>query len=67
MSLQKLFLDLIKGKSKTNSSFVDDLADLLAVSKDSAYRRIRGETPLQFDEIRKLSIEYNWGYIYGPM
>lgn len=59
MSLQKLFLDLIKGKSKTNSSFVDDLADLLAVSKDSAYRRIRGETPLQFDEIRKLSIEYN--------
>lgn len=32
-------------------SLVDELADLLQVSTDSAYRRIRGETALTFDEV----------------
>jgi len=36
-------------------SLVDELSDLLSISKDSAYRRIRGETSLTFSEIAKLS------------
>ncbi len=58
-NLQKGFLELIKSQVNGNSGFVDDLADLLCVSKDSAYRRLRGETPLQFDEIQKLCLHFN--------
>lgn len=57
-NLQKAFLDHIKHRCDSTSSFVDDLSDLLSVSKDSAYRRLRGETPLQFDEIQLLSLKY---------
>ncbi len=41
----------IKESSPKNISFVDDLADILKVSNDSAYRRIRGETQLTIEEI----------------
>ena len=58
-NLQGKFLELVKSRALQNQGFVDDLADLLCVSKDSAYRRIRGETPLQFDEIQKLCLTYN--------
>ena len=37
---------------------VDEIADLLHISNDSAYRRIRGETSLTFDEIGLLSSKY---------
>lgn len=37
-----------------NLSFVDELSELLSVSRDSAYRRIRGETVLSLDEAKKL-------------
>lgn len=35
----------------SNISYVNELADLLQISNDSAYRRLRGETSLTFDEI----------------
>lgn len=38
---------------------VDEIADLLEVSVDSAYRRIRGETALTFDELAILSKRFN--------
>ena len=56
--LQKYFLESIRQKHTGEGNFVDDLADLLHISKDSAYRRIRGETPLHFDEIQRLSVHY---------
>ena len=37
-----------------NLSLVDEVADLLKISTDSAYRRIRGEKELSFNEIEKL-------------
>ncbi len=40
-------------------SFVDDLAELLAISRDSAYRRIRGETVLSLDEVKKICSHYS--------
>ncbi|MDH5398603.1 MAG: helix-turn-helix domain-containing protein [Cyclobacteriaceae bacterium] len=58
-SLQQTFLELVKQKHEYSGGFADDLAELLCISKDSAYRRIRGETPLQFDEIQKLSLHYD--------
>ncbi|MEO5997410.1 MAG: helix-turn-helix domain-containing protein [Chitinophagaceae bacterium] len=35
-------------------SLVDELADILGISNDSAYRRIRGEKPIDLEEIQKL-------------
>ncbi len=53
--IQAQFLALIKQKLQPNISFVDEISDLLHVSRDSAYRRIRGETTLTFEEIQTLS------------
>ena len=45
----------IKSVLPSNLSLADEIADLLNVSVDSAYRRIRGEKQLIFEEIQKLS------------
>ncbi len=57
-SIQSTFLDQVRRKLPPNHSFVDELAELLSVSRDSAYRRIRGETVLSLDEIRLLTDKY---------
>ena len=36
----------------------EEMADLLQVSTDSAYRRIRGETELTIEEVYKISKKY---------
>ncbi|RPI43230.1 MAG: helix-turn-helix domain-containing protein [Bacteroidetes bacterium] len=36
-------------------SLVDEVADILGVSNDSAYRRIRGEKALSIQEVSKLA------------
>lgn len=41
----------VREAAPANVSFVDELADLLRVSNDSAYRRMRCETLLSIDEI----------------
>ncbi|HET8963472.1 MAG TPA: helix-turn-helix transcriptional regulator, partial [Chitinophagales bacterium] len=53
-SIQSSFLEEVKKRMPTNFSFVDELAELLSISRDSAYRRIRGETVLSLDEAKKL-------------
>lgn len=57
-STQGSFLDQIKQTLPPSISFVDQLAEVLNVSKDSAYRRIRGETILSLDEVKILSNRY---------
>lgn len=57
-SLQVLFLREIKDRLPPGVSFVDEVAELLSVSTDSAYRRIRGETALTFEEAKKLSNKF---------
>jgi len=37
----------------------DELADLLEISPDSAYRRIRGEKPITLEELEKVCVHYN--------
>ena len=51
---QSVLMQRIKAALPANISFVDELADLLGVSNDSAYRRIRGETALSIEEIALL-------------
>ena len=49
--IQGLLFSKIKSTLPGNISLADEMADLLQVSSDSAYRRIRGETALTIDEI----------------
>src|SRR5580765_3594871 len=53
-STQSSFLERVKSRLPANVSFVDELAEILNISRDSAYRRIRGETVLSLDEVKKL-------------
>ena len=41
-----------------NVSFVDEIAGLLDISNDSAYRRIRADKPISFEELQKLCVHY---------
>ena len=56
---QSAFLLEVKNKLPDNISLVDEIADVLKISTDSAYRRIRGETELSFEEIKKLSTSFD--------
>jgi len=49
--IQDIFFKRVKSAMPSNISLVDEIADLLKVSNDSAYRRLRCETPLNIDEI----------------
>ncbi|MGZ3777782.1 MAG: hypothetical protein ACXVI9_09370 [Mucilaginibacter sp.] len=55
---QVLFFNHIKSKLSAHLSFVDEVAELLNISNDSAYRRIRGEKPIGLDEIQVLCFKY---------
>src|SRR5262245_53991186 len=55
---QQLFFGHIKSKLSQHLSLVDEVAELLNISNDSAYRRIRGEKPLGLDEIQVLCNKY---------
>jgi hypothetical protein len=57
--LQVHFLRKIKSQLPLHLSLVDAVAELLHISNDSAYRRLRGEKPLTFDEIHLLADHYN--------
>ena len=55
---QQLFFNHIKSKVPLHLSLVDEVAELLNISNDSAYRRIRGEKPIGLDEIQLLCNRY---------
>jgi hypothetical protein len=57
-SVQQLFFQHIKNNLPSHLSLVDEIAELLNISNDSAYRRIRAEKPISFEEIQKLSSHY---------
>lgn len=54
-SLQSIFFDHIRENLPHHVSFADLLSEILNISRDSAYRRIRGETILSLDEVKKLA------------
>jgi len=57
--LQQFFFQQIREKIPDNMSFVHEIAELLEISYDSAYRRIRGEKELSLEELVKLSKKFN--------
>lgn len=57
-SIQSAFLDQIRNRIPANIALADELAELLSISRDSAYRRIRGETVLSLEEVKKLYDRY---------
>jgi len=56
--LQVMFFQYIKSKLPSHLSLVDALADLLEISNDSAYRRIRGEKVISLEEIAKIASHF---------
>jgi hypothetical protein len=54
LSSQEYLFQRIKEKLPVNASLADVIAERLFISNDSAYRRIRGETPLVLEEARVL-------------
>jgi plasmid maintenance system antidote protein VapI len=57
-SLQQFLFQQIKAKIPDNLSFVHEIAELLEISYDSTYRRIRGEKELSLEELYRLSHKF---------
>jgi plasmid maintenance system antidote protein VapI len=56
--LQRLFFQYIKSKLPSNISFAEEIADVLNLINDSAYRRIRGEKFLSLEELSKIATHF---------
>ena len=56
--LQQQLFQLIKSKLPAEASVADELSKLLGISSDSAYRRMRGEKEVTFDELYKIATHY---------
>lgn len=52
--LQQALFSQLKERLPQGESLVDIIAELLSVSNDSAYRRIRGETAVTLNELKKI-------------
>lgn len=59
VDMQVQFFQFLKSLLPAHKSLVDEISDLLEISNDSAYRRIRGEKYIDFQEIKKLSQYFN--------
>ncbi len=57
-STQQALFNHIKGLVPPNLALVDAVAEVLNISNDSAYRRIRGEKPISLDEVRTLATHF---------
>jgi len=57
-TIQDVFFQQIKDRLPAHLALVDEIADTLDISNDSAYRRIRGETSLDFEEIATLAAKH---------
>ncbi len=58
-SIQDLLFRTIRNKLPSNISFVHELSELLGISYDSAYRRIRGDKELPLEELKTICLHYN--------
>jgi hypothetical protein len=57
--IQEILFHSIKSKLPANISFVHDLSEVLGISYDSAYRRIRGEKELSLAELKSICLNYS--------
>jgi len=58
--LQTQFFQYVKENMPPHLSMVDELCDLLDLSHDSVYRRIRGEKPMSFSELKHICEHYHF-------
>lgn len=58
LSIQNQFISRFKEIIPSSVGLAEEIADVLEVSIDSAYRRIRGETELTIEEVYKISKKY---------
>jgi len=58
-AIQEEFIKTLRSSVPESISLADELADLLKVSPDSAYRRLRGETDFTLDEIYLIAKKFN--------
>lgn len=56
--IQKTLFNQIRERLPSHTSFVHEIAELLGISYDSAYRRIRGEKELDMQELYLLSCKF---------
>lgn len=59
IELQQRFFDHLKNNLPPHLSLADELGQLLGLSADSVYRRIRGEKPLTFPELKLICEHYH--------
>lgn len=57
-NVQEVFMQKLKESLPPSIGIAEELAELLNVSIDSAYRRIRGETDLSISEVHKITKKY---------
>ena len=56
--LQEQLFQAIKSRLPADASVADEIAALLEISTDRAYRRMRGEKAVTFDELYKIATHY---------
>lgn len=61
-SIQQRLLGLVQDQTPDKYSLVYELSELLGLSTDSVYRRLRSETLLNITEIQKICLHYNISY-----
>ncbi|MBO6517664.1 MAG: hypothetical protein JJ975_14050 [Bacteroidia bacterium] len=63
-NFQSRFVNYVKRNVPQNINLAHELADLLEVSKDSAYRRLRNSTPITIDEAMVICDRFNLNLSY---
>lgn len=56
--IQKHFFESIRQRLPAHLSLVHEIAEILGISYDSAYRRLRGDKSLTIEEMKVLSNKY---------
>ncbi len=59
MEVQEIFIKKLKETVSSNVSLSEELADLLGISSDSAYRRLRNETEFTLKEVYTIAKHFN--------
>jgi BetR domain-containing protein len=58
IEIQQQLFQAIKSRLASDASVSDEIAALLDISTDSAYRRMRGEKQITFEELHKIATHY---------
>ena len=59
-NIQLIFFQQLKDRIPPHISLVDEVSEVLEISLDSAYRRIRGEKQISIEELQKLCLHFHF-------